>query len=160
MKDITKTEADFIRNNFYTPDIFISYCTDYLKYAEDRKTSDSFEIDSTPFSTENLTTGIMLSVELLENELVVNMLVDGSYRELKTDVRCSYNLLMARERIAKYDVWDEKAVKDFKFVQHKPYVVKIVDNIITVLKPLDFTLYEEALKLLMELLQREREGLL
>lgn len=154
-----KKEMSFIKKNFETMELFCSYCSDFLLLNNMRNgfvDDNSAYHKSTTKGQDGITTGIVLDVEFDKEKqaFTITALAEGERHFTVTDFATKENILMTAEKIRKNPgKWNEEEIENFKFLHFKPFVLMINDGEISLIKPLDPSLYQEALVLADRLLE-------
>lgn len=150
MFNLSENEVNFICENFGSIENFDSFYKDKLLFDLQTEKKSPMNIDLTPYSSDGVVTGLFISMRTEENKLKVDMLVRGSYRVFDIEDCCAENFIKVKKQLLE-DVenccWSVEDINNFIFVQKKPFLLTVENNIITNIKPLDFALYENCIEL-------------
>lgn len=160
IEKLTNQERDFILKNFKNIKNFIFYFSDMSLLESQLKTKKAINVDLIPYSSDGLVTGIVTAVRLEEDSLKLDMFIRGAHRTLDTLEECAENFLMARDKILKDSAncsWTIEEINDFVFAKNKPFLLEVVEGIVTEIKPLDFSWYDEYYYLFKKLTKENEE---
>ena len=146
MYNLTENEKVFISQKFYNVENFKSFFTDMLLLELQLKGEAVIDVDLTPYTTDDVVTGIVTSVKLEGDSLKLDMLVRGCHRTLETTEDCAKNFFKARDTILKDRIncpWTIEEINNFKFAQNKPFILEVEDSIVYAIKPIDISWYDE-----------------
>lgn len=146
MYNLTENEKTFILEKFNSVENFKSFFTDMILLELQLKGETVIDVDLTPYTTDDMVTGIVTSVKLEGDSLKLDMLVRGSHRTLETTEDCAKIFLRARDSILsdRDDCsWSMEDINNFKFAQNKPFLLDVEENVVFAIKPLDISWYDE-----------------
>lgn len=153
MTKYNSKETQFINKNFGSEQIFRTYCKDYIQFINLENVKNLHIEDDFGFSTvgeDGVTTGIVIDAYYDEelDELVLYLLVDGKIRETYADMETTIKLFDIQCNLMDYpSSYSMEEVENFAFVQNKPFILSVDEDITTLIKPLSFEIYDEALAL-------------
>lgn len=146
MYNLTENEKTFILEKFNSVENFKSFFTDMILLELQLKGETVIDVDLTPYTTDDMVTGIVTSVKLEGDSLKLDMLVRGSHRTLETTEDCAKIFLRARDSILS-DRDDcslsMEEINNFKFAQNKPFLLDVEESVVFAIKPLDISWYDE-----------------
>lgn len=146
MYNLTENEKTFILEKFNSVENFKSFFTDMILLELQLKGETVIDVDLTPYTTDDMVTGIVTSVKLEGDSLKLDMLVRGSHRTLETTEDCAKIFLRARDSILS-DRDDcslsMEDINNFKFAQNKPFLLDVEESVVFAIKPLDISWYDE-----------------
>lgn len=146
MYNLTENEKTFILEKFNSVENFKSFFTDMILLELQLKGETVIDVDLTPYTTDDMVTGIVTSVKLEGDSLKLDMLVRGSHRTLETTEDCAKIFLRARDSILS-DRDDcslsMEDINNFKFAQNKPFLLDVEESVVFAINPLDISWYDE-----------------
>lgn len=158
MYNLTENEKTFILEKFNSVENFKSFFTDMILLELQLKGETVIDVDLTPYTTDDMVTGIVTSVKLEGDSLKLDVLVRGSHRTLEATEDCAKTFLRARDTIlANRDdcSWSMEDINNFKFAQNKPFLLDVEESVVFAIKPLDISWYNEYCDLFEKLIDEE-----
>lgn len=150
MYNLNKNEIKFICEKFGNIENFDSFYKDKLLFDLHSEKQLPMSVDLTPYSSDGTVTGLLISIRTEESKLKVDMLVSGSYRVFDIEDYCAENFIKVKKQLLE-DVencsWSREEINNYIFAQRKPFFLTVEDNVITNIKPLDFSLYESCIEM-------------
>ena len=153
MTTFNEKEKQFIMKYFGSEQIFRTYCKDYIqlnKLADSKTLSIEDDFGFSTVGEDGVTTGIVVQAYYDEelDEIVLCLFIDGKIRVTYADMDTTTNLFNVQCDLMDYPgSYSVEEVENFVFVQNKPFILSVDEDITTLIKPLDFGVYDEALAL-------------
>ena len=148
MYNLSRNELKFVLKNFRSIKNFVSFFEDKWLFDLQSDKKAPINVDLSPYSSNRMVTGFLISIRKEENQFKADMLVGGNYREFDIGDECMMNFKKARKQILKDKDNCSLSVKEiinYKFAQNKPFLIKVEDNVITTIKPLDISFYNSCM---------------
>ena len=163
MYKLNEKESVFVKDNFGTVKLFRSYCDDYLvmRLTEGKKVFPHIEIGAYSSGGESgITTCIVYGVyyDSKKNQMILSIIIEGVFRWAIANDDTMDRLLDVQNKLRKDPgKYTAKEIEDFEFLVRKPFVTKVYKNVIDLIKPLRFDIYEEAIELETKIVAEEIE---
>lgn len=138
---LTSNEKKIVKENFENEKNCLTFFGDVAQLQEENAGNPQ-EVDLQNFTSDGTITGIVTNVNYNQENgtMTLDMICEGSHRYLMLDNAYKSELLKIRNDLIKSG--DTRDNVNFEFIISKPFLLKVVDNLIIELKPLDTKLYE------------------
>lgn len=145
-------EKKIVKEKFGSEKNCLMFYGDLLQLQEENAGNPQ-EVDLQNFTSDGTITGIVTKVNYNQENgtMILDMICEGSHRYFNLDRIYISQLLKIRDELIESN--DTRDNANFEFIIPKPFLLKVVDNLIVELKPLDFELYKSAYSIFEKLME-------
>lgn len=143
-----------IQEKFLNEANMLKFYADLCQLQEDEH-GNPIDYDFSNFSSEDITTAIIVSAHYTENDTFnLEVITEGYHRSLTTNDEITDTILTSRSQMLACCEDEEKdRIEKFEYLNKKPFLINITNNIVDYLLPLDIALYNKCYPMFLELME-------